>query len=207
MHGGSLFLHYRNTIIITNWINRLLCYPSLLFFLAFATLRTFFPSSVGWFLMHLLVFDLDVMSIVIKVTFEGSDYLLIQNLFYWIVITIRKKWLSLTWSDRLSSLKFQNISGNIGAKERIVLRIGPWIRRELQAILGDPDPSVIVHVASSLFIASLENNINVHSEQLNFEDESIASLRRFLDDRTSMFWHELRYRICIQLITSKASLI
>lgn len=71
-------------------------------------------------------------------------------------------------------------------------RIGPWIRRELQAILGDPDPSVIVHVASSLFIASLENNINVHSEQLNVEDESIAPLHRFLDDRTSMFWHELR---------------
>ncbi|XP_030924072.1 E3 ubiquitin-protein ligase Topors [Quercus lobata] len=86
----------------------------------------------------------------------------------------------------------QNISGNIGAKERIVQRIGPWIRRELQAILGDSDPSVIVHVASSLFIASLENNNNVHSEQLNVEDESIAPLRRFLDDRTSMFWHELR---------------
>jgi len=85
-----------------------------------------------------------------------------------------------------------------------VQRIGPWIRRELQAILGDSDPSVIVHVASSLFIASLENNNNVHSEQLNVEDESIAPLRRFLDDRTSMFWHELRYRICIQLIASKA---
>ena len=98
----------------------------------------------------------------------------------------------------------QNISGNIGAKERIVQRIGPWIRRELQAILGDPDPSVIVHVASSLFIASLENNNNVHLEQLNVEDEYIAPLRRFLDDRTSMFWHELRYRICIQLIASKA---
>ncbi|KAK7848251.1 cytochrome c biogenesis protein ccsa [Quercus suber] len=81
--------------------------------------------------------------------------------------------------------KIVNVSGNIGAKERRVQRIGPWIRRELQAILGDPGPSVIVHVASSLFIASLENNISVHSEQLNVEDESIAPLHRFLDDRTN----------------------
>ena len=104
-------------------------------------------------------------------------------------------------------MNFLNVLGNIGAKERIVQRIGPWIWRELQAILGDPDPSVIVHVASSLSIASLENNISVLSEQLNVEDESIAALHRFLDDRTSMFWHVLRYRICIQLIASKASLI
>ena len=106
-----------------------------------------------------------------------------------------------------SSLKFQIILGNIGAKERIVQRIEPWIRRELKAILGDPDPSIIVHVASSLFIASLEKKNYVHLEQLNVEDDSIAALRPFLHDRTSMFWHELRYRIWIQLIALKASLI
>ncbi|KAL4642843.1 hypothetical protein ACB092_02G049200 [Castanea dentata] len=102
------------------------------------------------------------------------------------VIAERKlQWRASIYSRRLSAVsspcqncREQNVSGNIGAKERIVHRIGPWIRRELQAILGDPDPSVIVHVASSLFIASLENNISVHSEQLNVEDESIAPLHQ-----------------------------
>uniref|UniRef100_A0A7N2LXK1 RING-type E3 ubiquitin transferase n=1 Tax=Quercus lobata TaxID=97700 RepID=A0A7N2LXK1_QUELO len=111
------------------------------------------------------------------------------------VIAERKlQWRASIYSRRLRAVsspsqncREQNVSGNIGAKERIVQGIGPWIWRELQAILGDPDPSVIVHVAFSLFIASLENNISVHSEQLNVEDESIAPLHRFLDDRTSIF--------------------
>ncbi|XP_059435121.1 uncharacterized protein LOC132168067 isoform X2 [Corylus avellana] len=85
-----------------------------------------------------------------------------------------------------------NVSGNIGVKERIVQRIEPWIRREVQAILGDPDPSIIVHVATSLFIASLEKKINVPSEQVDVEDNFIAPLHPFLHDRTNMFWHELR---------------
>lgn len=80
-------------------------------------------------------------------------------------------------------------------KERIVQRIEPWIQREVHAILGDPDPSVIVHVATSLFIASLEKKINVPSEQLDVEDNFIAPLLLFLDDRANVFWHELRYVI------------
>ncbi|KAG6726519.1 hypothetical protein I3842_02G084200 [Carya illinoinensis] len=86
----------------------------------------------------------------------------------------------------------QNLLGNIVAREKIVQRIEPWIRRELQAILGDPDPSVIVHVATSLFIASLEKKNNANSERLDGEDNLMAPLRPFLQDRTNMFLHELR---------------
>lgn len=92
----------------------------------------------------------------------------------------------------MPSAKFQNFSGNIVAREKIVQRIQPWIRRELQAILGDPDPSVIVHVATSLFIASLEKKNNVNSEQLNGEDSLMAPLRPFLEDKLKMFLRELR---------------
>ncbi|GMY27670.1 E3 ubiquitin-protein ligase Topors isoform X1 [Fagus crenata] len=114
------------------------------------------------------------------------------------VIAERKlQWRASIYSRFLRAVSSQHcreqiILGNIGAKERIVQRIEPWIRRELKAILGDPDPSIIVHVASSLFIASLEKKNYVHPEQLNVEDDSIAALRPFLHDRTSMFWHELR---------------
>ncbi|KAI5349568.1 PREDICTED: E3 ubiquitin-ligase [Prunus dulcis] len=81
---------------------------------------------------------------------------------------------------------------NDGVKERILQRIEPWIRRELQALLGDRDPSIIVHVATSLFIASLENEGHVPSGQCDVRDDFLARLRPFLLDRTDMFWHELR---------------
>lgn len=92
----------------------------------------------------------------------------------------------------MPSPKFQNFLGNIVAREKIVQRIEPWIRRELQAILGDPDPSIIIHVATSLFIAGLEKKNNANSEQLDGEDNLMAPLRPFLQDRTNMFLHELR---------------
>ncbi|KAL0376482.1 UNVERIFIED_CONTAM: hypothetical protein Scaly_0765800 [Sesamum calycinum] len=44
----------------------------------------------------------------------------------------------------------QQVVGNNGAKKMILRRIEPWIQRELQAILADPDPTIIVHVATSL---------------------------------------------------------
>ena len=71
-------------------------------------------------------------------------------------------------------------------------RIEPWIRRELQAILGDPDPSVIVLVASSLYIATIEKTVRFSSGQLDTGDQFLAELRPFLLDKTNMFWHELR---------------
>lgn len=93
------------------------------------------------------------------------------------------------------SLDFQSVPINDGVKERVLQRIEPWIRRELQALLGDCDPSVVVHVATSLFIASLENKGCVSSgqqQQLHARDDFLEPLRPFLLDRIDMFWHELR---------------
>lgn len=80
-----------------------------------------------------------------------------------------------------------NVSVNNGVKERVLGRIEPWIRRELQAILGDPDPSVIVHVASSLYMATIEKKLH-----FSMGDKFLAELRPFLLEKTDMFWHELR---------------
>ncbi|KAH9765655.1 RING-type domain-containing protein [Citrus sinensis] len=88
----------------------------------------------------------------------------------------------------------QNASGNNFVKGRLVQRIDPWIRRELQALLGDPDPSIIVHVASTLFIASLEGKLNAAPRQPSVEDDFLAPLRPFLLNQTDMFWHELSQR-------------
>lgn len=90
----------------------------------------------------------------------------------------------------------QSISGSIGIKEKLLQKIEPWIRRELHAILGDPDPSVIVHVATSLYISSLEQ------QQID-GGSFLAPLRPFLHDKTSLFWHELRYVICDESVSMK----
>ncbi|XP_059632693.1 uncharacterized protein LOC132275253 isoform X2 [Cornus florida] len=85
----------------------------------------------------------------------------------------------------------QNIAGNNGVKERIFERIEPWIRRELQALLRDTDSSVIVHVAASLFISSLEKR-QCLPEESGVDDNFLSPLQPFLHERTNMFWHELR---------------
>ncbi|CAN0900559.1 E3 ubiquitin-protein ligase Topors [Linum grandiflorum] len=72
-------------------------------------------------------------------------------------------------------------------------RVEPWIRRELQAVLEDPDPSVIVHIASSLLVASLEQRSDSQSGRTGVADGFLAPLRPFLRDRTEMFWHELSF--------------
>lgn len=71
-------------------------------------------------------------------------------------------------------------------KERILHKIEPWIRRELQAILQDPDPTIIVHVATSLYLSSVE------MKTADNEDAFLTPLRPFLQESTDMFWHELR---------------
>ncbi|KAJ4722225.1 E3 ubiquitin-protein ligase Topors [Melia azedarach] len=86
----------------------------------------------------------------------------------------------------------QHASGNNYLLGRLLQRIEPWIGRELQAILGDPDPSIIVHVASSLFIACLERKLNAPPRQPCVADDFLAPLRPFLHNHTDMFWHELR---------------
>ncbi|XP_039161763.1 E3 ubiquitin-protein ligase Topors isoform X3 [Eucalyptus grandis] len=92
-----------------------------------------------------------------------------------------------------SSRNSQGLPRGSGWKERILRRIEPWTRRELEAILGDPDPSVIVHVVTSVFISTFEKKQNVPHGQLG--EDVVASLWPFLHDRTHMFWHELRFVI------------
>ncbi|XP_050374675.1 uncharacterized protein LOC126792253 [Argentina anserina] len=78
-------------------------------------------------------------------------------------------------------------------KERVLQRVEPWIRRELQVLLGEGDPSVVVRVAASLFVASLEKKDCVSSGQHDVVDDGfLEPLRPFLLDQTFMFWHELR---------------
>lgn len=72
-------------------------------------------------------------------------------------------------------------------------RIEPWIKRELQAILGDPDPCIIVHVATSLFISIHERKYEGPSGQSEVEPDFLSPLQPFLHEKTKMFWHELRY--------------
>ncbi|XVF28369.1 hypothetical protein REPUB_Repub15cG0023600 [Reevesia pubescens] len=86
-----------------------------------------------------------------------------------------------------------NVAMNDYEKERILQRIEPWIRRELEAILGDPDPLIILHVVSSLFFSRHQGKYDDgYSGQLGVEDDFLAPLKPFLHDRTNMFWHELR---------------
>ena len=90
------------------------------------------------------------------------------------------------------SFRFQNVPRNDFEKQRILQRIEPWIRREIEAILGDPDTSIILHVVSSLFFSRREGKYDGSSGQLGVEDAFLAPLKPFLQDRTNMFWHELR---------------
>lgn len=106
------------------------------------------------------------------------------------------QWRASIYSQGMQAVPFsprnrlkQNISGNSSAKERILQRIEPWIQRELHAILHDPDPAVIVHVATSLFVSSLEENTPLG--YLGGEDDFLAPLRSFLHNQTNTFWHEL----------------
>lgn len=73
--------------------------------------------------------------------------------------------------------------GSRDVEERI-RRVSPWIRRELKAVLGDPDPTIIVHVVTSLYASSLQGDTS--------DSDFLAPLRPFLHGWTDMFWHELR---------------
>ncbi|KAI5650696.1 hypothetical protein M9H77_36701 [Catharanthus roseus] len=86
----------------------------------------------------------------------------------------------------------QQITTSNNAKKLVLQRIEPWIKRELHAVLGDPDPPVIVHVATSLFISMHERKHECIPEQLDVAHGFLSPLWRFLHERTEMFWHELR---------------
>ncbi|KAF5177588.1 Galactose oxidase/kelch repeat superfamily protein [Thalictrum thalictroides] len=91
-----------------------------------------------------------------------------------------------------NSFQEQDIVRNKTVKANMQQRIEPWITRELLAILHDPDPSVIVHLASSLFMLSLEDKFKASPVCPAGEDMFVQQLRPFLQDRTDRFWHELR---------------
>lgn len=90
-------------------------------------------------------------------------------------------------------LQEQDILGKEGVKERILQKIEPWIQRELKAITSDPDPSILVHVTTSIYIAAIERkqNSSGYSGRVLVEDNYLEPLRPFLLEKTSMFWHEL----------------
>uniref|UniRef100_A0A7C9EBW4 RING-type E3 ubiquitin transferase n=1 Tax=Opuntia streptacantha TaxID=393608 RepID=A0A7C9EBW4_OPUST len=81
-----------------------------------------------------------------------------------------------------------NMAMSTSCKEQILQRIEPWIRRELQAILHDPDPTIIVHVAASLYLSSIEKKPRFSDS----DDTLLAPLRPFLHEWMTTFWHELR---------------
>ncbi|KAG9443711.1 hypothetical protein H6P81_015051 [Aristolochia fimbriata] len=85
----------------------------------------------------------------------------------------------------------KNIRDN-NVKSEVQQRIEPWIQRELQAILDDSEPSLVVQLASSLWILSLEDRHKPQSDNALGVDKIFQQLRPFLYDRTDQFWHELR---------------
>ncbi|KAF9605346.1 hypothetical protein IFM89_016481 [Coptis chinensis] len=109
------------------------------------------------------------------------------------------RWRASIYNRRLQALPLpsknlpeQDTSRSSIFKERMQCRIKPWIQRELRAILQDPDPSVIVHLATSLYMLSLEEKLKASSEHVDLEDKFVKQLRPFLQDHTNLFWHELR---------------
>lgn len=87
----------------------------------------------------------------------------------------------------------QNITGELNEKARIERRLEPWICRELEAILGEQDLTILVHLVLSLWFSRLrkqegKRNLIPSSN----EDEFMQQLEPFLGDKANAFWHELR---------------
>ncbi|KAF9596133.1 hypothetical protein IFM89_007186, partial [Coptis chinensis] len=117
------------------------------------------------------------------------------------------RWRASIYNRRLQALPLpsknlpeQDTSRSSIFKEMMQCRIKPWIQRELRAILQDPDPSVIVHLATSLYMLSLEEKLKASSEHVDLEDKFVKQLRLFLQDHTNLFWHELRYSSSVQIV-------
>ncbi|KAL3508062.1 hypothetical protein ACH5RR_033444 [Cinchona calisaya] len=109
------------------------------------------------------------------------------------------QWRASIYRQRLQAVPFSSknclmpqLVGSGDAQRMLLRRIEPWIQRELHAVLGDPDPSVIVHVVTSLFISTYQQKQHCPSAQLRVQNDFLAPLRPFLDEKTEMFWHELR---------------
>ncbi|CAM6056007.1 unnamed protein product [Sphagnum tenellum] len=90
-------------------------------------------------------------------------------------------------------------------KVRAERRLEPWICRELQVLLRDQDPSLLVHFVLALWFkcegrssSSLQQRLpsvkrNEFDDQAREGDkEAVKELEQFLGDRAYLFWHELR---------------
>ncbi|KAH9328736.1 hypothetical protein KI387_000844, partial [Taxus chinensis] len=86
----------------------------------------------------------------------------------------------------------ENIIDNLAERERLERRLEPWIRRELEAILGVQDLTILVHLVFSLLFAKLKKREPKQNMDLMCgENEFIRQLEPFLGDKASLFWHEL----------------
>lgn len=87
----------------------------------------------------------------------------------------------------------QNITDELNERARIERRLEPWIRRELEAILGDQDLAVLVHLVLSLWFSRLRKQEGTRNLiPSSNEDEFMQQLEPFLSDKANAFWHELR---------------
>ncbi|XP_057871708.2 uncharacterized protein LOC131078083 isoform X2 [Cryptomeria japonica] len=87
----------------------------------------------------------------------------------------------------------QNNADNLAERKRLESRLEPWILRELEAILGEQDLTILVHLVFSLLFASLgEKAQKQNMDLMCSENEFICQLEPFLGDKASHFWHELR---------------
>ncbi|KAF7837855.1 E3 ubiquitin-protein ligase Topors isoform X2 [Senna tora] len=124
------------------------------------------------------------------------------------VIAQRKlEWRASIYNQRLQavpstlSCQEQIKSRNSTGKEKMLQKIEPWIRRELQAVLGDPDPTVIVHVATSQFFAWLAEKAKVPSGVFDVEERFISPLRPFLLDKVPSL--QRMFLVCILTVVIK----
>ncbi|MCO5604397.1 hypothetical protein L7F22_058562, partial [Adiantum nelumboides] len=89
-------------------------------------------------------------------------------------------------------------------RARIERRLEPWIRRELEAITGNLDHSLLVHLVLSLwfrFLLEKEEACGGESAGQPFKRvpsaglrdvDALQQLKPFLQEKASPFWHELR---------------
>ncbi|EFJ10885.1 hypothetical protein SELMODRAFT_447184 [Selaginella moellendorffii] len=89
---------------------------------------------------------------------------------------------------------------DLDAKTRAERRLRPWITRELKAILGDTDHSVLEQLVLSHWfsyrIDAIEGSDDPpegpRKSSSQSSSEAVSQLERFLGSNASTFWHELR---------------
>ncbi|CAH9091542.1 unnamed protein product [Cuscuta epithymum] len=116
-----------------------------------------------------------------------------------VIREIKLQWRASIYERKLQAVPFasknrvlEKMEYNSSVKSMVIQRVEPWIHRELEAILKDPNPSIIVHVVTSVLVSTNERGTIVSSGEPGTRDEFLAPLRPFLHEKTEHFWHELR---------------